>query len=545
MSTLMTSISSFIHRIGRYLLRLRLQYRIFQINRKVSAHARPEAGQKPVVFFNASARLRGLNLNAAFAMISSWSVQLAGVPVVHFACQAGMSRCVLGAGLGDPTDPPPCRGCVADTRRFTGAAPTLWFSYRPDPGLRELVAEASVPDLERVEYKGIPLGELVLPSMRWILRRHHLRDDPTTRFLYREFLLSAYNIAREFQELLQNLDPRAVVVFNGLQYPEATARWIAQQRGIRVITHEVNLQPFSAFFSDGHATIYPMDLPEHFQLTNSQNKRLDRYLNKRFQGDFTMAGIQFWSGMEQLSEDFLAYAGSFKAIVPVFTNVVFDTSQAHANTIFPHMFAWLDQLREAAPHHPETLFVVRAHPDELREGKKSQESVADWMETHRLDQLSNVVFISSEETLSSYDLISRSKFVMVYNSSIGLEATLLGKPVLCGGKSRYTRYPIVYFPASKEDFSRTLEEFLQAEAVSLPDEFRENARRFLYAQLFQFALPFEDYLFPHPSAGYVQLKRFSWKKLDPGQSPVLKTIVDGILDGQEFKLPPDYEERYW
>ena len=39
-------------------------------------------------------------------------------------------------------------------------------------------------------------------------------------------------------------------------YPEATARYIARQRGLRVITHEVGLQPASAFFTDGEATTY-------------------------------------------------------------------------------------------------------------------------------------------------------------------------------------------------------------------------------------------------------------------------------------------------
>ena len=61
--------------------------------------------------------------------------------------------------------------------------------------------------------------------------------------------------------------------------------------------------------------------------------------------------------------------------------------------------------------------------------------------------LPNVVFIDSQEYISSYELIQRSKFVMVYNSSIGLEAALMGKPVLCGGQGRYTQIPDRLLPA--------------------------------------------------------------------------------------------------
>jgi hypothetical protein len=167
-----------------------------------------------------------------------------------------------------------------------------------------------------------------------------------------------------------------VVVFNGQFYPEATARYIAQQRGIRVITHEVGLQPASTFFTEGEATAYPIHIPVEFEMSDEQNAKLDAYLAKRFQGDFSMAGIKFWAGMQGLDEAFLRKAAGFKQIVPVFTNVIFDTSQPHANTVFEDMFDWLDMTLEVIRAHLETLFVIRAHPDELRVRKASRETLA-------------------------------------------------------------------------------------------------------------------------------------------------------------------------
>ena len=48
-------------------------------------------------------------------------------------------------------------------------------------------------------------------------------------------------------------------------YPEATARWVAQARGLRVITYEVGFQRFSAFFTEGEATAYPIHHPQGFR----------------------------------------------------------------------------------------------------------------------------------------------------------------------------------------------------------------------------------------------------------------------------------------
>ena len=153
----------------------------------------------------------------------------------------------------------------------------------------------------------------------------------------------------------------------------------------------------------------------------------------------------------------------FQQVVPVFTNVIFDTSQPHSNVVFPHMFAWLDLVLELASAHPETLFVLRAHPDENRPGTASQESVHQWVERTQAEGLPNLIFIDSHQPLSSYELIQRSKFVMIYNSTIGLEASLLGAAVLCAGRARFTQLPTVFFPPSQEIFRLQAEQFLNAQ----------------------------------------------------------------------------------
>ena len=104
-----------------------------------------------------------------------------------------------------------------------------------------------------------------------------------------------------------------MVLFNGQFFPEATARWVASQRGIRTITHEVGLQPFSAFFTTGEATAYPLHVPDDFELSDAQNERLDAYLSQRFHGQFSMAGVRFWPEMKGLDASFLQKAASFQA----------------------------------------------------------------------------------------------------------------------------------------------------------------------------------------------------------------------------------------
>ena len=512
--------------------------RLVKLSRQILA-AEPDSTQKPVIFFNASTRLEAISLNAGFSLLTAWALRLQGVPVVHFVCNRGMTHCVLGTDRDNIGNPPPCSICIAQSEKTYANSDVRWLNPQTDETLQDLLVGLSVEELARVEYQDMPLGRLALPSLRWILRRHHLVDDEKTRHFFRQYILSVWTIAEQFGELLETIQPQAVVVFNGMFYPEASVRWVARNHdpAVRVISHEVGLRPFSGFFTTGDATAYPIDLPDTFQLSQDQNEKLDAYLNQRRQGNFSMAGVRFWPEMNQMDTDFWEHAAGFKQMVSVFTNVIFDTSQDHANVIFDDMFSWLDEVLEIIRAHPETLFVIRAHPDESRPGKQSLESVAGWVKQHSVDQLSNVVFIPSDQHFSSYELIEKSKFVMIYNSTIGLEASISGAAVLCAGKSRFTQIPTVFFPSDRAEYLQTLEDFLARETIVVPEEFRQNARRFLYAQIYRTSLLFDHFLEEDGVwRGYVAVKPFAIDDLRPEKSETIKVLLEGILQEGSFLL---------
>jgi hypothetical protein len=548
----------FTQRIKRGLVRRLNNLKIASMARRV-AKMEPQPKGRPVAFFKASTGIDDLSWNSGFHLLASWGFRLKGIPVVYFACDSGMSHCVLGTNREDVHKAPPCRSCIYQSKTLYTGVPIMesgsslrslqehapsrhltpalqsgvhWFNFQRDEALSKAVTGLSIPELMHLGWEGIPLGELCLPGLRWILRVHNLQDDESTRYLFCEYIVSAWNVAGKFSKFLDDTDARAVVVFNGQFYPEAVARWVARKRGLRVISHEVGLRAESAYFTEGEATIYPIHIPDEFEMTDFQNAQMDAYLQKRFQGDFTMAGVQFWPELRGLDEAFLTKAARFKQIVPIFTNVVFDTSQPHANTVFADMFAWLDSVLDVIKRHPETLFVIRAHPDETRTRKASLETVSNWVEHNEVQDFENVIFVAPREYLSSYELIQRSKFVMIYNSTIGLEASIMGKPVLCAGKARFTQYPTVFFPQTIEAQREKLEEFLNAETIALPAEFKRNARRFLYYQVFRSSLPFGNFLMPSVRTTQTRLKTFSFDELLNSES--IHVIMKGVLENGDF-----------
>lgn len=516
------------------LAELQNRWRLGRITRQVAKLAKPNEQKAPVVFFNASTRIISTSLNAGFSSLAAWGLRLAGLRVKHFVCHAGMSRCVLETRYDAPHQPPACHLCIAQSQRLYSGGELAWFKYHEDETLSSAIDSLALDQLTQLEYKGLPLGKLVLPSFRWALRRQFLPDTENTRYLLKQFLLSANNIAVAFKKLLEEERPSVVVVFNGQMYPEAVVRHLAIQHQVPVVTHEVSFQPLAGFFSFGEATAFPIAIPEDFSMGATEDKQLDEYLEKRFKGNFSMAGIQFWPEMRSLGKPLLDKMAHFKQVVPIFTNVVFDTSQPHANTVFEHMFAWLDSILVSIQEHPETLFVIRAHPDELREGKQSVDSVRKWVAENNLAELPNVIFIDAQEYVSSYDLIEKAKFVAVYNSSIALEASLLKAVVLCGGKSRFTEYETMYFPSTVNEYRQKFEEFLQAETLEPPSHHYENARRFLYYQNWHTPLPFADFLEEHSIKGYVRFKRFDVRELHPDRCNANRRIAEALFSTGDF-----------
>ncbi len=527
-----------IHRVSQKLKREHLhsinRVRIARISGQLP---KADPGKAPIVVLNASTRLESISLNAGFSLITAWALRMAGYPVIHFVCQRGMSRCVLGTDRGDLEKAPPCEKCLATSKNLYQNASVQPFVFQIDGVVQKQIERFNLKQLEEFKVDGVPIGDLIIPSMRWILRRHHLQDNESTCRLARQYILSAVSIMRQFADLLDRVHPQAVLVFNGMFYPEAVARFLALQRGISVITHEVGMLPLSAFFTSGEATAYPIDIPDGFQLSEKQDQRLDDYLSQRIEGNFSTAGVEFWPEMRAIDPAFQKEIAAFKTVVPIFTNVVFDTSQSHANVLFPHMFAWLEAVLKSVRAHPETLFIIRAHPDELRPGKESAETVAEWIKRNHVLELPNVRFINAREFISSYDLIKTAKFVMVYNSTIGLEASILKKPVLCAGKARYTQLSTVFFPQTQEAFCALLEDFLSKNQIDVPDEFITNARKVLYSQLFMASLPFDAFLEDEQHwKGFVTVKDFKIDLLKAQNSSTIRTILRGIQEKEQFLL---------
>ena len=110
----------------------------------------------------------------------------------------------------------------------------------------------------------------------------------------------------------------------------------------------------------------------------------------------------------------------------------------------------------------------------------------------------------------------------------------MGAAVLCAGKARFTQYPTVFFPQTIEEVRNKMREFLMLEKIEVPSEFKRNARKFLYYQLYKTSLPFGEFLEPSVRTTQTKLKSFALEKLVKAES--LQVIREGVLEDGDFLL---------
>lgn len=307
---------------------------------------------------------------------------------------------------------------------------------------------------------------------------------PAERRILAELLLSAERVRRATERLLDTLQPDAVLALNGKFFAEAIVLAAAQRGGIPVWTYErgnrrdtVVLAP-TATAVPFHTADLLASLDE--PLTAAQGAAADQYLQRR--QEVGNGQVRFLAAGARALD--LPAARSRLAL---FTNLIWDSAVVGEDTVFPDMFDWVVATVRAVAATPDQHLVIRVHPAEVRVyWHPTRQRVAEALAAAFPDGLpANVTLVDAEDPVDSYALVRRSDLVLVYSSTVGLEAAALGRRVVVAARSNYSAAPFVVRPASRAEYLAEI----GSEETATPPRAAELARRFIYRLYFESMLP--------------------------------------------------------
>ncbi len=134
----------------------------------------------------------------------------------------------------------------------------------------------------------------------------------------------------------------------------------------------------------------------------------------------------------------------YKDVLTFFPNVMWDSAWFGLGYFCHSPAAFIMQLNKIASNFPEILFVVRAHPGEKNAPAhmRPSGSIFSDISLKNVQLMKNLVFIDADSLISSYALGELSKYIVVWNGTLGLEFAARGRRIISIANSFYDKFDI-------------------------------------------------------------------------------------------------------
>ena len=188
----------------------------------------------------------------------------------------------------------------------------------------------------------------------------------------------------------------------------------------------------------------------------------------------------------------------YDVFVPL--NLRFDSAALCRKRLFRSVTEWLQQLLERLALRPALSVAIRQHPCERIEGFRSRDSWEQILAPF-LRSGGQVRFFSAESDVNTYDLIEGAKVVLPFTSRVGIEAAMMGKPVVTSALCYYNDCGFTVAPDSAESYFATIDQAMAGDHK--PDE-QARLRAAIAYYLMEYCSALSSRFTPQP-ADY-----FSW-----------------------------------
>jgi len=339
---------------------------------------------------------------------------------------------------------------------------------------------------------------------------------------------------------------------------------LARERDIQVYTHEQGRRFASiAVYENLPCSHLHLEIQKYWQdwknipLQQHELQTIHKYMTDREKGTEQFSWVSFQhktlmhpknhpletnSELQALNIDLskpliLLFPSSDDEMVDVPNHIFPFKSQQH----------WLEFTLEFARQHPETQWIIRAHPNISGEITKKQGMKANSGNQQQMAALNklkqnlpqNARLIIPDETLNSYNLMNIASVGIALLSTAAFEMACKGKRCLVGPNSCFGNSCFVQTSHSLEEYRQQLEAAIKLERNHIDPQVSLDAYRFAYYLFFRWSLFFpliqisEE---PGQKGGKPAFERLS--ELDTGYEENLDYICKIILDHAPICRPP-------
>jgi len=203
-------------------------------------------------------------------------------------------------------------------------------------------------------------------------------------------------------------------------------------------------------------------------------------------------------------------------------NVRWDSAALLRLDVFPSVMDWLRQVLTWLRQRPGVTVAIRQHPGERLPG---WDETDDWQSVLAgfPDLSGRVRFIKGNEKVNTYNLVLGAKVILPFTSRIGIEAAMMGKPVVLGSECYYSGQGFTWRGHTAAQYFDLVDEALAGRLIISP-EARESAHLAYY--ILEKCLELRTVLTPMP-ADYLR-----WVEIAPSElwaTPEIRDLLRALL----------------
>jgi hypothetical protein len=367
--------------------------------------------------------------------------------------------------------------------------------------LSPFVHHASLLDLKPAPVLPASLQSDVEEVSLWDAQYTLMREEvdlraPADRALYELRLARNAFAARTALAWLQTHRPEVVLVPNGLILEMGIVFRVARTLGIPVVTFEFNDQREQIWLAH-NTSIMQQNTDDlvaarcHLPMSEEMYQRLADLENARRGARVWGKSKRLWQYVSSQGAEATrsALALDARPVVLLAANVLGDSLTLGRNLFAASMTEWLTRTVQFFAGRPDVQFVIRVHPGEtLVPQARSMAQVA----RQAVPSLpEHIHIIGAADKINTYDLIEIADLVLVYTTTVGMEAAMNGRPVVVCGKTHYRGRGFTLDPNTWEEYFATLEHALSdLPAHRLSEQQVEMAWNYAYRFFFEYPRPF-------------------------------------------------------
>lgn len=471
------------------------------------------------------------------------ALRMRGAEVVGLCCDAFLPACTLRKI--DHYESACHRWCYKNVGSYMEAArfPYRWYSeFVSEEEKAQFLQEAgkvSGTTLEEYEWQGIFLGLQVKRSIESFFKVGQYDSScPEMVAKGREMLAAAMCMVTVGHRVIDEYNIDKVFMEDGMKVDWGVIREVARSRGIPVdvlLGSSRGATIMAEHDSDqGRSDPVPLwakwkELP----LTESQEKELDEYYLARASKPYEDQDWRAWSLLDderEVLERIGIPAERTGMIFSMYPNLSFDAGVTTIKPTYETAAEWVKETIRFFEKHPDHQLIVKIHPAEGY--REVQDPMDRYLAEHCGVLPENVHVIPHDTELSAHDVMKISDIVMVYTSTVGIEAAYCGKAIINVGGGWHAGRGLSMDVDNPTDYYELLDKICAGRLV--PETSHELGRRYAYAVFFRSAMPLHFFRSSYPNMNQLCLAGLA--DLQPGMDRTVDAICRGVLCDHMFVL---------